>query len=134
MTLSPPVQTLVVGVGGAPAQHVSCPARLMRAIHVFGQDHGGKVESSMMFDMLKVGTTGKAAYPGVVVRITRQPEMCDAEVSVENPAGMSTLHGSYDHITPTVQVGQQVATVIRRWNAAPAGYVSKYQCRDHRPR
>jgi hypothetical protein len=150
------------------------------AIHVFGNDYGGKVESSMMFDMLKIGTKVKAAYPGVVARISKQPESCDAEVYIESARGQSALHGSYDHITPSVKVGQQVKTgqvigtvpawqcnqphggvelmmvqqagddvvavcpmsvlapasaaairaqvtaVMKRWNAAPANYVSRY--------
>lgn len=40
----------------------------------------------MTIDMLKIGTPVRAAYPGRVLRVTRQPETCDAEVYIDSAA------------------------------------------------
>lgn len=98
------------------------PARAYPPIHVFGHTYiDGKTEAALTISMLKIGTPVIASYGGVVTRILQQPESCDAEVYIDLPKG-GTLHGSYDHITPSVKVGQKVVA------GQVIGSVPAWQC------
>ena len=98
------------------------PARAYPPVHVFGHTYlDGKTEATLTISMVKVGTPVIAAYSGVVTRILSQPETCDAEVYVDLRKG-GTLHGSYDHITPSVKVGQKVVA------GQVIGSVPAWQC------
>lgn len=98
------------------------PAHSYPPIHVFGHTYiDGKTEAALTIMMLKIGTPVIASYSGVVTRIQQQPETCDTEVYIDLPSG-STLHGSYDHITPSVAVGQKVTA------GQVIGSVPAWQC------
>lgn len=98
------------------------PAHSYPPIHIFGHTYiDGKTEVALTISMLKIGTPVVASYGGVVTRIANQPESCDAEVYIDLPTG-GTIHGSYDHITPSVKVGQKVVA------GQVIGSVPAWQC------
>lgn len=92
------------------------PANTYPPIGIFGREYQGQRQPALFTTMLKIGTPVLAAYPGKVKEIRQQPESCDAEVYIFSPAG-GTRTASYDHIKPTVKVGdsvkvgQQIGTV-----------------------
>jgi len=104
------------------------PANTYPPIAIFGRTYQGHVEPTLLITMLKVGTPVLAAYPGRVKEIRTQPESCDAEVYIFSPNG-GVRTASYDHISPTVKVGdsvkvgQQIGTIPAWECEAPFGAV-----------
>jgi hypothetical protein len=98
-----------------PADAGSWPASQFNPIHIFGREYQGKVESTLMFDMVKVGQPVLAPITGRVVDVRQQPESCDVELYIGSEATQQVV--SLDHITTTltrgatVTAGQQVGTV-----------------------
>lgn len=98
-----------------PADTTSWPASQFPPIHVFGKDYQGKVESTLTFDMAKVGSTVLAPITGRVIDVRPQPESCDVELYLSSDAAQQVL--SLDHVVATVRkgdmvtAGQAVATV-----------------------
>ena len=91
------------------------PASQFPPIHLFGKDYMGKVESTLTFDMVKVGTTVLAPITGRVKDVRPQPETCDVEIYIDSETAQQQL--SLDHVVATVKkgdrivAGQAVATV-----------------------
>ena len=98
-----------------PANVDQWPASQFPPIHLFGKDYMGKVESTLTFDMVKVGATVLSPITGRVVDVRPQPETCDVELYIGSETAQQVL--SLDHVVATVNkgddvvAGQAVATV-----------------------
>lgn len=98
-----------------PMDTNSWPARDYHPIHIFGENYQGKVESTLTFDMLKIGQSVISPVDGVVIDNRPQPEDCDTELYIMDSKSQQIF--SIDHITSTlkrddqVKVGQIIATV-----------------------
>jgi len=105
-----------------PPNAASWPARTFPPIHVFGRAYQGKVEETLMFDMVKVGTPVLSPITGTVVDVRMQPESCDAEVYIGDENAQQVL--SLDHVTPTVTRGARVTS------GQVVATVPKWECKD----
>jgi biotin carboxyl carrier protein len=99
------------------------PARVFPPVHVFGRAYQGKVEETLMFDMVKVGTPVLSPIAGTVVDVRAQPESCDAEVYIGDERAQQVI--SLDHVTPTVTRGANVTS------GQVVGTVPKWQCTNN---
>lgn len=97
------------------------PAREQPPVHIFGKDYQGKVEATLMFEMLKVGTTVLSPISGQVVDVRQQSDSCDVELYIGNG---STPPVSLDHIVTTLQRGDVVTA------GQPVGTVPQWQCTE----
>ena len=104
-----------------PVDEGSWPARDRPPVHIFGKDYQGKVEATLMFDMLKVGTTVLSPISGQVVDVRQQPDSCDAELYIGDGSAPPI---SLDHIVTTLQRGDIVTA------GQPVGTVPKWQCTE----
>jgi len=97
------------------------PARERPPVHIFGKDYQGKVEATLMFDMLKVGTTVLSPISGRVVDVRQQPDSCDVELYIGDDSAPPI---SLDHILTTLQRGDVVTA------GQAVGTVPKWQCNE----
>jgi len=104
-----------------PADEGSWPARDRPPVHIFGKDYQGKVEATLMFEMLKVGTTVLSPISGQVVDVRQQPDSCDVELYIGDGSAPPV---SLDHIVTTLQRGDVVTA------GQPVGTVPKWQCTE----
>jgi len=101
-----------------PSDTNSWPAGDHPPIKIFGETYRGKVESTLTFDMLKIGQPVISPVDGVVIDNRSQPETCDTELYIMDSKSQQVF--SLDHVTSTlkknarVKVGQIVATVPAR--------------------
>lgn len=106
---------LTAAVWAWPSDVTQWPASQFPPIHIFGKDYQGKVESTLTFDMVKVGAEVLSPITGRVVDVRRQPETCDVELYIGSDVMQQVV--SLDHVvTPlakgdSVVAGQVVATV-----------------------
>jgi len=96
------------------------PAHTFPPIHVFGNTYQGKVEPTLMFDMLKIGTPVYAPFDGTIRQVIDQPESCDTEMYFIDNNRDSQNSLSYDHVTPldkfrakgaAFKAGEQIGTI-----------------------
>ena len=98
-----------------PSDTNSWPARDYPPIHIFGENYQGKVESTLTFDMLKIGQSVISPVDGVVIDNRPQPEDCDTELYIMDSKSQQIF--SLDHVITNlnkndeVKVGQIIATV-----------------------
>ena len=104
-----------------PVDEGTWPARERPPVHIFGKDYQGKVEATLMFDMLKVGTTVLSPISGRVVDVRQQPDSCDAELYIGDESAPPI---SLDHIVTTLQRGDVVTA------GQPVGTVPQWQCTE----
>ena len=104
-----------------PVDEGTWPARVRPPVHIFGKDYQGKVEATLMFDMLKVGTTVLSPISGRVVDVRQQPDSCDVELYIGDESAPPI---SLDHIVTTLQRGDVVTA------GQPVGTVPKWQCKE----
>jgi len=91
-----------------PVDEGTWPARDRPPVHIFGKDYQGKVEATLMFDMLRVGTTVLSPISGRVVDVRQQPDSCDVELYIGDESAPPI---SLDHIVTTLQRGDVVTAV-----------------------
>ncbi len=100
-----------------PTDVSSWPASQFPPVHLFGKDYKGKIEATLTFDMLKVGTVVLSPVSGQVVDVRAQPESCDVELYIGDGSAPPI---SLDHIVTNlkrgdvVTAGQAVGTVPAR--------------------
>ncbi len=104
-----------------PVDEGTWPARERPPVHIFGKDYQGKIEATLMFDMLKVGTTVLSPISGQVVDVREQPDSCDVELYIGDESAPPI---SLDHIVTTLQRGDVVTA------GQPVGTVPKWQCKE----
>jgi len=106
-----------------PIDEGAWPARERPPVHIFGKEglHDGKVEATLMFNMLKVGTTVLSPISGRVVDIREQSDSCDVELYIGDESAPPI---SLDHIVTTLQRGDVVKA------GQPVGTVPKWQCKE----
>jgi len=104
-----------------PADEGTWPARDRPPVHIFGKDYQGKVEATLMFDMLKVGTTVLSPISGRVVDVRQQPDSCDVELYIGDDSAPPI---SLDHVLTTLQRGDVVTA------GQAVGTVPKWQCNE----
>lgn len=104
-----------------PVDEGTWPARERPPVHIFGKDYQGKVEATLMFDMLKVGTTVLSPISGRVVDVRQQPDSCDVELYIGDESAPPI---SLDHIVTTLQRGDVVTA------GQPVGTVPQWQCTE----
>lgn len=106
-----------------PTDVKSWPARDFPPIHIFGKAYQGKIEATLMFDMLKVGTPVLSPVSGIVIEVRNQPESCDVELYISD--GVNTPL-SLDHITTSKSFKQ--GDPVKAGEVV--GSVPKWQCTD----
>lgn len=104
-----------------PVDEGTWPARDRPPVHIFGKDYQGKVEATLMFDMLKVGTTVLSPISGQVVDVRQQPDSCDVELYIGDGSAPPI---SLDHIVTTLKRGDAVTA------GQPVGTVPQWQCKE----
>jgi hypothetical protein len=104
-----------------PIDDGTWPAREFPPVHIFGKAYQGQVEATLMFDMLKVGTTVLSPISGRVVDVRAQPDSCDVELYIGDESAPPI---SLDHIVTTLQRGDVVTA------GQPVGTVPKWQCKE----
>ena len=104
-----------------PVDEGTWPARERPPVHIFGKDYQGKLEATLMFDMLKVGTTVLSPISGRVVDVRQQPDSCDVELYIGDESAPPI---SLDHIVTTLQRGDAVTA------GQPVGTVPQWQCTE----
>lgn len=83
-----------------PVDEGTWPARDRPPVHIFGKDYQGKVEATLMFDMLKVGTTVLSPISGQVVDVRQQPDSCDVELYIGDGSAPPDFARPHRHHTP----------------------------------
>jgi hypothetical protein len=99
----------------------SFPGGARPPVHIFGKDYEGKVEVTLMFEMLKVDTTVFSPISGQVVDVREQPESCDVELYIGDGSAPPI---SLDHIVTTLQRGDVVTA------GQPVGTVPQWNCTE----